>query len=281
MTEAGPSALSTVLAQSPDVDARTPRDSPLKTLSVTLAICLACSLLVSIATVVLRPIQEENRRRARNAQLADILGARPELRNLIQDLTHGALAEQVVDLRRGAFVTDIDPAAFDPMVAAREPTTSRPIAPEKDVANIQRQAHHAVVTMVWQGRTPQAIVLPIYGRGYAAVIRGSIVLAGDGNTILGLVISEHNETPGIGSEIAEPEWTELWTGKKLRDAEGRLRLHVTLDEINPPDDDASFHVDGISGATRSSEAVGNIVRFWVGENGFGPLLARMRDGELR
>lgn len=281
MTEAGTRALSTVSAPSADVGARTPVDSPLKTLSVTLAICLACSLLVSIATVVLRPIQEENRRLARNAQIADILGGRPELRKLIGDLTHASLEEQVVDLRSGAFLSDIDPAQFDPITAAREPTTSRPIAPEKDLANIQRQGHYAVVTMVWQDRSPQAIVLPIYGRGYASVIRGSIVLAGDGNTILGLAISEHDETPGIGSEISEPDWTELWTGKMLRDAEGQFRFHVTMDETNSPNDDASFHVDGISGATKSSEAVGKMVRFWLGEDGFGPLLARMRDGSLR
>jgi Na+-transporting NADH:ubiquinone oxidoreductase subunit NqrC len=40
-----------------------------------------------------------------------------------------------------------------------------------------------------------------------------------------------------------------------------------------------FEVDGISGATRSSSGVGNLVRFWLGENGFGPFLARLRQGE--
>ncbi len=272
MTEAGTTALL-------DAGARTALDSPLKTLSVSLVICLVCSLLVSVATVVLRPIQEENRRLARNAQIADILGGRPELRELIGDLTDASLEEHVVDLRSG-FITDIDPAQFDPVAAAREPTTSQPIAADKDVANIQRRAHHAVVTMVWRDRIPQAIVLPIYGRGYASVIRGSIVLAGDGNTILGLVISEQDETPGIGSEISEADWTKLWTGKKLRDAEGQFRLHVTLDETKSLDD-AAFRVDGISGATKSSEAVGKMVRFWLGEDGFGPLLARLQDGELR
>ncbi len=281
----GDETVTTAAADAADAaDAGTFRntDSPLKTLFMSLVICLACSLLVSTATVVLRPIQAENRRVARNAQIADILGRQPELRGLMGDLTSASLEEQVVDLRSGDFVTDIDPAGFDPLAAARDPTTSRAIAPERDLARIQRQAHHAVVTVVWRDRTPQAIILPIYGRGYASVIRGSIALASDANTIVGLVISEHDETPGIGSEITEPRWTQRWTGKQLRDAQGHLRFHVAEGETNPPGpDEAPFRVDAISGATQSSQGVGNMVRFWLGDDGFGPFLARLHDGGLR
>jgi Na+-transporting NADH:ubiquinone oxidoreductase subunit C len=39
-----------------------------------------------------------------------------------------------------------------------------------------------------------------------------------------------------------------------------------------------FEVDGISGATHTSNGVANMLRFWMGEDGFGPFLAKLRAG---
>jgi Na+-transporting NADH:ubiquinone oxidoreductase subunit C len=37
-------------------------------------------------------------------------------------------------------------------------------------------------------------------------------------------------------------------------------------------------VQGISGATKTGDGVSNLVRFWVGPDGFGPYLERLREG---
>jgi len=39
-------------------------------------------------------------------------------------------------------------------------------------------------------------------------------------------------------------------------------------------------VDGLSGATLTSNGVTNLIHFWLGEDGFGPYLARYRAEEL-
>jgi Na+-transporting NADH:ubiquinone oxidoreductase subunit NqrC len=39
-------------------------------------------------------------------------------------------------------------------------------------------------------------------------------------------------------------------------------------------------VDGVSGATRSSMAVGAMVQFWLGDWGFGPFLRRLETEGL-
>jgi Na+-transporting NADH:ubiquinone oxidoreductase subunit C len=52
--------------------------------------------------------------------------------------------------------------------------------------------------------------------------------------------------------------------------------------VDPAGPEASFQVDGISGATRTSEGVSDLLRFWLGEDGFGPFLATLgapRGGE--
>ena len=37
-----------------------------------------------------------------------------------------------------------------------------------------------------------------------------------------------------------------------------------------------YHVDGLSGSTLTSNGVTHLVRFWLGDHGFGPYLARYR-----
>ena len=41
-----------------------------------------------------------------------------------------------------------------------------------------------------------------------------------------------------------------------------------------------FEVDGISGATRTSNGISNMLRFWLGPGGFGPFLTRLKEEGL-
>ena len=36
-------------------------------------------------------------------------------------------------------------------------------------------------------------------------------------------------------------------------------------------------VDGLAGATLTSNGVTNLIQFWLGENGFGPYLAKVKE----
>ena len=40
-------------------------------------------------------------------------------------------------------------------------------------------------------------------------------------------------------------------------------------------------IDGLSGATLTSNGVDHTVDFWTGEHGFGPFLAKVREGALK
>jgi Na+-transporting NADH:ubiquinone oxidoreductase subunit C len=41
---------------------------------------------------------------------------------------------------------------------------------------------------------------------------------------------------------------------------------------------AEWSIDGLSGASLTADGVSNMVRYWLGEQGFGPFLARLREG---
>ena len=50
--------------------------------------------------------------------------------------------------------------------------------------------------------------------------------------------------------------------------------------VNPDSPDAIFQVDGLSGATLTANGVTNLVRFWLGEDGYEPFLAKLKAGEI-
>ena len=52
-------------------------------------------------------------------------------------------------------------------------------------------------------------------------------------------------------------------------------IGVKKGPAGPPDEDP-YNVDGLSGATLTSRGVTRLVRFWLGENGFGPYLDNYR-----
>ena len=45
---------------------------------------------------------------------------------------------------------------------------------------------------------------------------------------------------------------------------------------NGASDDADYQVDGLSGATLTSRGVTNLLRYWLGTDGFGPYLENLQ-----
>ena len=72
------------------------------------------------------------------------------------------------------------------------------------------------------------------------------------------------------------QWA-LWQGKKLFDDDGQLAITVSK---TAPAQGEDYHVDALSGATLTSNGVDNLVRFWMGEAGYGAFLDNLRAGEI-
>ena len=102
---------------------------------------------------------------------------------------------------------------------------------------------------------------------------------GDLNTVVGFGFYQHGETPGLGGEVDNPKWKALWTGKTLFDEQGQLAVEIIKGSVDPQSAKATHQVDGLAGATLTSKGVNNLLHFWLGENGFGPLLANLKKGE--
>lgn len=252
-------------------------DSMTKTLTVALLVALFGSVMVTSASVLLQPRIDENFERERQKNLLEIVRRLPGSEKLFQRIGDTALEEVVVELSSGTITRNITPDQVGSHAAAKAPVDSIVIPPDRDIAGVKRVSRYKVVFLVREEDEIRLIVLPVHGQGYASTLRGYLGLAGDGNTIIGLNFYKHAETPGLGAQVDNPQWRNQWQGKKVRDPAGRLRIGVAIRAARTSDQNASYQVDGLTGATLTSRGVHNLIRFWLGDDGFGPFLNRIKS----
>ncbi|WP_164068824.1 FMN-binding protein, partial [Serratia marcescens] len=87
---------------------------------------------------------------------------------------------------------------------------------------------------------------------------------------------QHGETPGLGGEVDNPQWRKQWIGKKLFNEEGMPAIKIVRSGAT----DSPYGIDGLSGATLTSNVIQHMFDFWLGDNGFGPFLKTVREGAL-
>jgi len=105
---------------------------------------------------------------------------------------------------------------------------------------------------------------------------GYIALERDLNTIADAIFTEQNETPGLGDQVTRPDWLATWRGRKLYDERGQLRFEVAGNRVDPGSTTAVYHVDALTGATVTGNAVTNLVRYWFGPHGYQPFLKQLQ-----
>ena len=252
-----------------------PNDSVAKMLLVTVILSLVCSVLVSSAAVVLSPLQARNVEVARMARILDVAGLSAPGRS-VEELFEGVTV-RLVELESGEFSEAFDPSTFDQQIASRDPAISRVLPPWEDIAGIRRIADYAPVYMIYTDDVLEKIILPVHGYGLWSTMYGFLALSGDTREVEGLIFYQHAETPGLGGEIDNPRWLERWEGRQVFGPDGDVRLQVVRGSVDPQSDVAAWSVDGISGATLTAQGVSNMVQFWLGEHGFGPFLAKLRE----
>jgi len=252
-----------------------PNESRTKTIAVAILVSAVSAILVASTTVMLRPLQEAHRAAERQARLDAMIAALPGMSDLLENSGADSLETVIVDLRTGSVAKGLDPARFDARAAAKDPATSTALAADDDVAGIGRRPDFARIHLVKAGDALRLLILPVYAVGYQSTIHAYLALEGDLNTVAALSIVEQAETPGLGARVEDQKWLDLWPGKRIADQNGQILLSVARGSGR-----TVYEVDGITGATRTGNAVTNMIRFWLGEHGYAQVLARLRTGAL-
>ena len=253
-----------------------PNDDPKKTLFIAVMLCLVCSILVSTAAVSLKPIQTSNKKTDIKRNILAVTGQSNKAGSV--DELFEQFDVRLVDLSQGSYAnTDIDPVSYDQRKASADPQMSVNIKDKQDIAGIGSRAKMAPVYLLTEGDTIKQVVLPVHGYGLWSTLYGFLSLEGDFNTIKGLRFYEHAETPGLGGEVDNPKWRAQWEGKKVFDENGDVEIRVIRGHVGKDTPEAEYKVDGLSGATLTSNGVTNLLQYWLGEQGFGPYLKNMRS----
>ena len=250
------------------------KDGIANTLIVSVALSLVASVLVAGTAIALKPVQQQNEERYRQQIILDVAGLYEPGADIAA--LFASIDTRMVDLDSGDYTDDVDAAAFDAEIAAKDPDDSVAIPAEADLAGLRRRAKFSPVYLVREDGAITQVILPVYGPGLWSTMRGFLALGPDGDTIEGLRFYEHAETPGLGDQIDRPAWRAQWAGKQVYGAGGQPQIEVIKGFVDADSPGAAHQVDGLSGATLTGRGVTALIRYWTGPNGFGPYLEKLR-----
>jgi Na+-transporting NADH:ubiquinone oxidoreductase subunit C len=267
----------------PDAEDRFDKDSLKNVLVVAITVCLLCSIVVSAAAVMLKPQQRANQQYDQRQNILRAAGMLPQGSNVdaagrtVEEL-FSDFEVRAVDLRTGEFTDEVDPDSYDPIAAAKNPAYSTELSQVEDIATIGRREN---ISQVYLRRNEQGdidrVVLPVRGYGLWGPLFGYIALEGDLRTIAGLGFYAQKETPGLGGEVANPLWKAQWPGVSLYNEEGNVAVRLVKTRSPQGSPQGRHEVDALSGATLTTRGVENLVRFWMGEQGFGPFIENLQQ----
>ncbi len=94
-------------------------------------------------------------------------------------------------------------------------------------------------------------IVSVIGSGLWDEIWGNVAMESDLNTVVGASFDHKGETPGLGAEIKDnPVFAAKFRGKQIY-GDGEIKLNVRKGGAK----DATYDVDGISGATVTADGV--------------------------
>ena len=232
----------------------------IKTLSVTLGVCLLCSLFVSFTAVSLRDQQNINKLNDKRIKIL-------EAANIYDESM--SVEDQFKNLEIRFLDFDID--KYDQLQSLRFSDQSKPVPADKDIAIIKNRENIGKIYFSTKDNQIDKLILPIRGYGLWGTLYGYIAIENDFNTVVGIEFYEHKETPGLGGEVDNPNWKNIWVGKEIYQS-GDVKLQVIKGAVDQNMNDAKYMVDGLSGATLTSRGVSNMIEYWFSDSGYLKLL---------
>lgn len=115
--------------------------------------------------------------------------------------------------------------------------------------------------------TVGAVLYPMEGKGLWGPIHGVMAVSADLDTITGLRITRHEETPGLGAEIEARRFLRRFEGARFT-RQGEGGGPVVLNVVKAGTAKGEWDIDGISGATETTR-------------GFNRMLTRTLDEVVR
>lgn len=261
------------------------KDSIQNVIVIALVVCLFCAIVVAGSAVALKERRVENKALDKSKNVLIAAGLFEEGVTKVEDINtlFARFEPRVVDLRTKQLLSEAEVATveqqleisfldYDQRKAAKDPALSSALTDLEDIASINRREHYSLIYLLRSESGIDRIVLPVHGYGLWSTLYGFLALEADGNTVSGITFYEHAETAGLGGEVDNPAWKAKWPGKQIYADHGGVAMRVIKGAVDPTAAESVHQVDGLSGATLTSNGVSNMIAYWLGDDGYGPVL---------
>ena len=253
------------------------KDSIKNTLLIGIGLCLVCAAIISVIAVGLKELQKSNAildQQKKIVAAADLKGFYGTTESAFD-----SIEEKIIDIEEG-LITDISTEKYDLSEELKDPSRYIALSSIEDIATIKKRVNFSKVFLEYREDQLNTVILPVRGYGLWGILYGYLAISSDLNTIIGLEFYQHKETPGLGAEVDNPKWKALWRGKKIYDENGEILIKVVKGKVDNNSDMSTYEVDGLSGATLTSNGVSNLLAYWLGDSGFKKFLNNLKQENI-
>ena len=107
---------------------------------------------------------------------------------------------------------------------------------------------------MYKDNSKNVVVLPISGKGLWSTLFGYFAIDSNNySTVRGITFYKHKETPGLGGEVSKKWFQSNFIGKEIYKSNSLNSVKVA--KAGYADKNSLYEVDGISGATITSNGV--------------------------
>ena len=213
-----------------------------------LTITVICSLLLSLVSEILKDRQEKNVAIDRKKNILSAVGI---------DISKFSITD--IDQ---FFINNIDTLIITPEGSivsnlSIESLTEQENSQTGEIKYFDQKEDEFLP--IYTEKVSKSIIIPISGKGLWGSLYGYFALNADNySTVKGITFYKHKETPGLGAEISEKWFQSNFIGKEIYGDDILISINVTKAGLA---DKAALHeVDGISGATITSNGVTDLLK---------------------
>ena len=253
------------------------KDSIKNILMIGIGLCLVCAAVISIIAVGLKELQKNNaildqqKKIVAAADLQEFYGS--------NEVAFDSIEEIIIDIEEG-LITNDSTEKYDLSKELRDPSRHIVLSSIEDIATIKKRENFSKIFLEYREGQLNTVILPVRGYGLWGILYGYLAISSDLNTIVGLEFYEHKETPGLGAEVDNPKWKALWRGKKIYDENGEILIKVVKGKVDNSNEMSTYEVDGLSGATLTSNGVSNLLAYWLSDSGFKKFLNNLKQENI-
>lgn len=211
---------------------------------------IVAAALLSSAAIFLKPMQEENMAIEKMGGILESAKVEGVVTENTIDMFNEYVIESLVVNQEGIAVETQDTGSMQNGTAFK-------LNLKEQLYKKSKGEPYQMPIYVINYEEKKLYIFPLMGSGLWGNLYGNLALEKDFSTIYAVTFSHDKETPGLGAEITEPNFTKPFENKQIFDEQGKFaKIKVVKGKVAAlPAADQNHAVSAITGGTITSVGV--------------------------